>query len=59
MKRILEEIQNGQFAREWILENKANAPAFKATRRRERNHPIEEVGRKLRRLMTWIKSKEV
>jgi ketol-acid reductoisomerase len=59
MKRILEEIQNGTFAREWILENKANAPAFKATRRRERNHPIEEVGRKLRRLMTWIKSKEV
>ncbi len=59
MKRILEEIQNGTFAREWILENKANAPAFKATRRRERNHPIEEVGRKLRRLMTWINSKEV
>ena len=59
MKKILEEIQSGQFAREWILENKANAPAFKATRRRERAHPIEEVGRKLRRLMTWIKSKEV
>ena len=59
MKKILEEIQTGQFAREWILENKANAPAFKATRRRERSHPIEEVGRKLRRLMTWIKSKEV
>ncbi|HTM55492.1 MAG TPA: ketol-acid reductoisomerase [Pirellulales bacterium] len=59
MKRILSEIQSGQFAREWILENKANAPAFKATRRRERSHPIEEVGRKLRRLMSWIKSKEV
>ena len=59
MKKILTEIQNGQFAREWILENKANAPAFKATRRRARSHPIEEVGRKLRRLMTWIKSKEV
>ena len=59
MKKILEEIQNGKFAREWILENKANAPAFKATRRRERNHPIEEVGRKLRRLMSWIKAKEV
>jgi ketol-acid reductoisomerase len=59
MKRILTEIQSGQFAREWILENKANAPAFKATRRRERSHPIEEVGRKLRRLMSWIKSKEV
>jgi ketol-acid reductoisomerase len=59
MKRILSEIQSGQFAREWILENKANAPGFKATRRRERLHPIEEVGRKLRRLMSWIKSKEV
>jgi ketol-acid reductoisomerase len=44
MKKILEEIQNGTFAREWSLENKANAPAFKATRRRERSHPIEEVG---------------
>ena len=59
MKKILEEIQSGQFAREWILENKANAPAFKATRRRERGHLIEDVGRKLRRLMTWIKAKEV
>jgi ketol-acid reductoisomerase len=59
MKKILHEIQTGQFAREWILENKANAPAFKATRRRERNHPIEVVGRQLRRLMSWIKAKEV
>ncbi|REK11886.1 MAG: ketol-acid reductoisomerase [Planctomycetota bacterium] len=59
MKKILEEIQSGQFAREWILENKANAPGFKATRRREREHGIEEVGRKLRRLMSWIDSKEV
>ncbi|HEX4144344.1 MAG TPA: ketol-acid reductoisomerase [Pirellulales bacterium] len=59
MKRILQEIQSGQFAREWILENKANAPAFKATRRRERQHPLEEVGRRLRRLMPWIKAKEV
>ena len=45
MKQILEEIQDGQFAREWILENKANAPSFKAMRRREREHPVEEVGR--------------
>src|SRR5262245_24923238 len=59
MKKILTEVQNGQFAREWILENKAGAPAFKATRRRERLHPIEEVGKKLRKLMSWIKSKEV
>jgi len=59
MKKILTEIQTGVFAREWILENRANAPAFKATRRRERNHPIEVVGRQLRRLMSWIKAKEV
>ena len=59
MKRILEEIRNGQFAKEWILENKANAPAFKALRRRERAHQIEEVGRQLRRLMSWINAKEV
>jgi len=59
MKRILEEIQSGKFAREWILENKAGAPAFKATRRRERLHPIEEVGRRLRSLMSWINAKEV
>ncbi len=59
MKKILKEIQTGQFAREWILENKANAPAFKATRRMERSHPIEVVGRQLRRLMSWIKAKEV
>ncbi len=58
MKKILEEIQTGQFAREWILENKANAPGFKALRRRERQHPIEEVGRRLRRLMPWIDAKE-
>ena len=59
MKKILTEIQNGQFAREWILENKANAPAFKATRRRERSHLLEDVGRRLRRLMSWINAKEV
>ena len=59
MKRILEEVQNGQFAREWILENKANAPAFKAERRREREHSIEEVGLRLRRMMSWIDAKEV
>jgi ketol-acid reductoisomerase len=59
MKRILKEIQSGQFAREWILENKAGAPAFKAVRRRERQHPIEEVGRRLRKLMNWINAKEV
>jgi ketol-acid reductoisomerase len=59
MKKILKEIQTGQFAREWILENRAGAPAFKAIRRRERNHPLEEVGKRLRKLMTWINAKEV
>lgn len=59
MKKILHEIKSGQFAREWILENKANAPAFKAMRRSEREHQVEEVGRRLRRLMPWIKAKEV
>ena len=59
MKRILEEIRSGRFAREWILENKANAPSFKALRRRERAHPVEEIGRRLRKLMSWINAKEV
>jgi ketol-acid reductoisomerase len=59
MKKILNEIKSGQFAREWILENKANAPGFKAMRKADREHPIEVVGKRLRKLMTWINSKEV
>ena len=59
MKRILEEIQSGEFARQWILENKAGAPAFKATRRREREHGVEKIGLELRKLMSWIDEKEV
>jgi len=59
MRRILEEIRSGQFAKEWILENKANAPSFKAMRRRERAHGVEQIGRQLRRLMSWIDAKEV
>jgi ketol-acid reductoisomerase len=59
MRKILKEIQNGQFAREWILENRAGAPAFKATRRNERKHELEQVGRRLRQLMTWIEEKEI
>lgn len=59
MWKILDEIRSGQFAKEWILENKANAPSFKAMRRREREHPIEEVGRRLRKMMSWIDAKEV
>ncbi len=57
MKTILKEIQTGQFAREWILENKANRPVFSATRRLEREHPVELVGKRLRALMPWIESK--
>ena len=59
MKKILAEIQAGEFAREWILENKANQPTFQATRRRERDHLLEKVGRELRSMMTWIDAKEV
>ncbi len=59
MKKILGEIQQGEFAREWLLENRVNQPTFKATRRRERSHQIEEVGKNLRRMMSWIDAKEV
>jgi ketol-acid reductoisomerase len=59
MRKILEEIRSGQFARDWILENRAGAPSFKATRRREREHGVEQVGRELRRMMSWIDEKEV
>jgi ketol-acid reductoisomerase len=59
MKRVLEDIQSGRFARDWMLENKAGAPMFKATRRRERLHGVEEIGKKLRRMMSWIAEKEV
>jgi len=58
MKKILHEIQTGQFAKEWILENKANQPTFQAIKRRERAHQIEETGKQLRRMMKWINAKE-
>ena len=54
MKRILGEIQSGQFAREWVLENQANRPGFLAMRKRDADHPIEEVGKRLRAMMSWI-----
>ena len=59
MKKVLTEIQDGTFARNWILENKAGAPGFKARRRMERNHPVEVVGKELRKLMSWIDDKDV
>jgi len=55
MKKVLAEIQSGRFAREWILENQANLPVFKALRKREQEHLIEKVGRELRSMMPWIK----
>jgi len=54
MRKILKEIQEGEFAKEWILENKANRPQFNALRNRDRNHLIEEVGGKLRSMMPWL-----
>jgi ketol-acid reductoisomerase len=59
MKKILHEIQSGQFAKEWILENKANQPTFQAMRRRDREHQIEKVGKELRAMMPWINAKVV
>lgn len=57
MKTILSEVQRGEFAKEWILENKANRPAMGALRRREANHPIEATGKQLRSMMSWINKK--
>ena len=54
MKKILAEIQSGQFARDWMLECQAGQPSFKAMRRRAAEHPIEETGAKLRAMMPWI-----
>lgn len=54
MKRVLDDIQSGRFARDWVLENKAGQPSFKATRARLAAHPIEEVGQRLRAMMPWI-----
>ncbi len=59
MKKILEEIRDGSFAREWILENVAGRPTFNALYKKDYNHPIEKVGLKLRKMMKWIDSKEV
>ncbi|MBI3974199.1 MAG: ketol-acid reductoisomerase [Chloroflexi bacterium] len=57
LKDILTEIQNGEFAKRWILENQAGRPAFLAMRRREQEHPIEKIGRQLRSMMSWLKAK--
>jgi ketol-acid reductoisomerase len=59
MKRILKEVQTGSFAKEWILENQAGRPMFNALRKKEAEHPIEAVGKKLRSMMGWLKEKKV
>jgi ketol-acid reductoisomerase len=55
MKKILHEIQNGQFAKEFILENRAGTPSMKAMRRNAAEHPVEVIGARLRDMMPWIK----
>ena len=57
MKRILDDIQSGKFVRDWMLENKVNQTSFKATRAAHAEHPIEEVGERLRAMMPWITEK--
>ncbi len=59
MKRILGEIQNGNFAREWMLENKVNRPVFTALNRQGDDHPIEAIGDKLRQMMPWLKKGKI
>ena len=59
MRRILDEIQTGRFAREWMLENKVGQTSFKAIRRKSADHPIEAVGERLRAMMPWIGEKRL
>ena len=55
MQKILDDIRSGEFAREWVNENKAGTPVLDAARRREAEHPIEVVGEQLRGMMSWLK----
>ena len=57
MRRVLQQVQNGEFAREWILENQAGRPAFNKLRQRAAAHPSEEVGEELRGMMAWLHQK--
>ena len=54
MRELLAEIQSGEFAREWILENQANRPVYNALQRMGKEHLIEQVGKELRGMMSWI-----
>ncbi len=55
MKKVLKEIQSGQFARDWLLENMMNKPVYTASKMKELEHPIVGVGKDLRSMMSWIK----
>ncbi|AOY80467.1 ketol-acid reductoisomerase [Moorena producens JHB] len=55
MRKILKEIQSGQFAREFVLENQGGKPVFTAMRRQNKEHPVEEVGKDLRAMFSWLK----
>ncbi|MGL5087480.1 MAG: ketol-acid reductoisomerase, partial [Clostridium sp.] len=59
MKKVLTEIQDGTFAKNWLLENAVGRPNFNATRRMESEHQIETVGKELRGMMSWIDSKKL
>ncbi len=58
MREILAEIQSGEFAREWILENQANRPVFNALQKKDLHHNVETVGKELRSMMSWLKKKK-
>jgi ketol-acid reductoisomerase len=58
MKQVLSEIQSGEFAREWLLENQVGRPVFNAVTRMDEEHPIEKVGKELRAMMPWLKKKK-
>ena len=57
MRKILGEIQDGSFAREWVAEDDAGRPNFSRLQKEGQEHPIEEVGEKLRGLMSWVGTK--
>ena len=59
MKKVLTEIQDGTFARNWLMENQVGRPQFNAMRRMEAEHPIEKVGKELREMMSWIDTKKL
>lgn len=58
MRSVLSEIQSGEFAREWLLENQVGRPVFNAVTRMDEEHPIEKVGKELRAMMPWLKKKK-